>query len=74
MRNYLCKKCKTLVQVNNSPNTNNCPSGGSHQWTDLGQVGTVNYQCSQCSTTVKSASSPNTNNCPAGSSHRWTRL
>ncbi len=45
MRNYLCKKCATLVKSDKKPISFNCPSGGNHQWTDLGEVGTTNYQC-----------------------------
>jgi len=53
MRNYLCKKCATLVKSDKKPISFNCPSGGNHQWTDLGEVGTTNYQCQKCGLLIK---------------------
>jgi len=57
MRNYLCKKCATLVKSDKKPISFNCPSGGNHQWTDLGEVGTTNYQCQKCGLLLKSQKS-----------------
>lgn len=74
MKNYQCKKCSTALQSDRTPSTLNCPSGGSHQWTDLGEVGINNYQCKKCGLLVKSKNSPSTLNCPGGGSHQWTKL
>jgi len=48
MKNYLCKKCRTLLQNPARPSSFNCPGGGQHQWTDLGEAGSSNYQCGKC--------------------------
>ena len=74
MKNYQCKKCKTLIQSNSMPTLINCPASGSHSWTNLGDVGDRNYQCKKCGALVKSNSMPTLINCPSGSSHSWTKL
>ncbi len=74
MKNYQCKKCGTALQSNSTPNPNGCPSGGSHTWTNLGEVGTVNYQCKKCALLLKSKSIPSPNGCLKGGSHQWTKL
>ena len=74
MKNYMCKKCETLLQSATVPHVFNCPSGGSHQWTDLGSVGNNNYQCKKCAVLVKSSGVPHVFNCPNGGSHQWTKL
>ena len=74
MRNYQCRKCSVLVQKDSTPSTLGCPSGGSHNWDNLGQVGSNNYQCRKCSTLVKSNSTPSTLGCPSSGSHNWTKL
>jgi DNA-directed RNA polymerase subunit RPC12/RpoP len=74
MKNYQCKKCKTTIQNNSTPSSLNCPGGGMHSWTNLGDVGTNNYQCKKCGTLVKSKSTPSSLNCPSGSMHSWTKL
>lgn len=30
-KNYICKKCETLLQSATVPHVSNCPSGGNHQ-------------------------------------------
>lgn len=74
MNNYLCQKCKTSVTNSSTPVSMGCPSGGSHQWYNLGQVGTHDYQCKKCSTHVKSSSTPVSMGCPSGGSHQWNKL
>jgi hypothetical protein len=75
MHNYLCKKCKTLLQSQgHSPNSSGCPSGGTHSWVNLGETGDKNYQCKKCATLIKTKSSPNSTGCPSGSTHTWIKL
>lgn len=74
MKNYQCKKCSTHVQNSSTPKSFNCPSGGMHSWTDLGEVGPTNYQCKKCALLVQSKSTPKSFNCPSGSMHSWTKL
>ena len=74
MKNYQCKKCRTHLQKASRPSTSNCPSGGVHNWTDLGNVGSDNYQCKKCSLLVKSKSRPSTSNCTSGGVHNWSKL
>jgi DNA-directed RNA polymerase subunit RPC12/RpoP len=74
MKNFQCKKCRTDLQSDRTPNTINCPSGGSHQWTDLGEVVPANYQCKKCKLLVKSKNTPSTFNCPNEGSHQWCKL
>jgi predicted nucleic acid-binding Zn-ribbon protein len=74
MKNYQCKKCGTLIQANSSPTNSGCPSGSTHSWTNLGDVGDKNYQCSKCGTLVKASSSPSSSGCPKASFHSWTKL
>ena len=72
---WLCSKCSTLLQNNSQPNSSNCPSGSSHNWSRLGNSGgKYNWQCKKCSTLVQTDSQPNSSNCPLGASHSWTRL
>jgi DNA-directed RNA polymerase subunit RPC12/RpoP len=74
MKNYQCKKCKTHLTGNSTPSGFNCPGGGNHQWTDLGEVGTSNYQCKKCGTLVQSKNTPSGFNCPSDGNHQWTKL
>lgn len=74
MKNYHCKKCSTLVQSNNTPASAHCPSGSTHSWTDLGEVGDKNYQCKKCGTLVKSSTTPRSAGCLSGSTHSWNKL
>jgi DNA-directed RNA polymerase subunit RPC12/RpoP len=74
MKNWQCSKCTALVQEDNRPTVFNCPKGSSHNWTDLGNVGSKSWQCSKCAALVKSDSRPSVFNCPQGSSHNWTQL
>ncbi len=74
MKNYQCKKCNTHLTNNSTPSAFNCPGGGHHQWTNLGDVGTNNYQCKKCALLVKSKNTPSAFNCPSGSHHQWTKL
>ena len=74
MKNYLCGKCLTLVQMSSKPKSVNCPSKGSHQWTELGNLGNDNYLCKKCAVLVKCQSSPSVSNCPSNGSHEWTKL
>jgi len=74
MLNFQCKKCGTLIQSEKIPLSFNCPSGGSHQWTNLGKVGNYNFQCKKCGTLIQSEKIPLSFNCPSGDSHQWTKL
>jgi len=74
MKNFLCHKCKTQLQNASTPGVPNCPGGGHHQWTDLGEVGSTNYQCKKCGALVQSKSTPSFPNCPATGHHQWTKL
>jgi len=74
MKNYLCHKCNTHIQNASLPSAFNCPGGGHHQWTDLGEVGSSNYQCKKCALLVQSKSMPSAFNCPSGGHHQWTKL
>jgi DNA-directed RNA polymerase subunit RPC12/RpoP len=74
MKNYLCQKCKTHLQNDSQPSAFNCPKGGTHQWTNLGDVGSTNYQCKKCALLVQSKSMPSAFNCPSGGTHQWTKL
>jgi DNA-directed RNA polymerase subunit RPC12/RpoP len=74
MRNYICKKCGTLLQSNNQPSSLGCPKGTMHQWANLGDTGDKNYQCKKCGAIVKSKSQPSSLGRPSGSMHQWTKL
>lgn len=74
MKNYQCKKCETLINSQSRPSSINCPSGGNHQWTDLGESGSTPYQCRKCGTLVNSQSRPSSINCPSGGNHQWNKL
>ena len=74
MKNYQCKKCSTHLKSASKPSSFNCPDGGMHSLTDLGQVGTDNHQCKKCGLLVQSKSKPSSFNCPSGSMHSWTKL
>ena len=71
---FLCRKCSVIAIKNTRPNTSNCSSTGSHQWTDLGLEGEKIYLCQKCQKIVKMSSKPNTSNCPASGSHIWNYL
>lgn len=74
MKNYFCEKCKTLVTSNQPPYPHNCPSGGNHKWTDLGEIGNDTYQCGKCGLVVKSKNMPYPFSCPNGGTHQWNKL
>lgn len=74
MKNYQCKKCGTHITNDKTPSVLNCPKGGHHQWTDLGEVGTTNYQCKKCGLLLKSKNTPSVLNCLSGGHHQWTKL
>lgn len=74
MKNYSCKKCKTHLTSNSRPAVFNCPGGGHHSWTDLGEVGNDNYQCGKCGLLVKSKNRPSAFDCVSGGHHQWTKL
>jgi len=74
MKNYLCKKCGTLVKSANQPSSLGCPAGSAHQWSNLGDVGDKNYQCKKCGTLVQSKNQPSSLGCPKSSAHQWTKL
>jgi len=74
MKNYMCHKCNTVLQKDSTPSISGCPGGGSHQWTNLGDVGNLNYQCKKCANLVRSKSQPSISYCPDGGSHSWTKL
>ncbi len=71
---YECSKCRTLIQSNAFPSAFNCPSGSTHNWCNLGEVGDRNYQCRKCGILVKTKNYPNSFNCPMGSMHYWYSL
>jgi predicted nucleic acid-binding Zn-ribbon protein len=74
MKNFQCKKCGTLVQLGNQPNSSGCPEGSLHQWQNLGDTGEKTYQCRKCGTVVHSGGQPNSSGCPKGSLHQWTKM
>jgi hypothetical protein len=74
MKNYQCKKCKTTIQNTTTPSMYNCPGGSMHNWTDLGEVGTLNHLCKKCGTLVKTKSTPSLYNCPSDGMHSWSKL
>jgi len=73
-RNYLCKKCVSLVCMRKSPAYTKCPKGGVHEWTDLGECGANPYQCAKCATLVRSKKTPSYTSCPSGGVHDWKKL
>ena len=74
MKKYQCQKCGTLITNQSRPNPYGCPSGGNHQWADLGECGTTRYQCKKCGTLINSKLRPNPYGCPSGGSHQWNQL
>ena len=74
MKNYQCKRCKVLIQNQDTP-SGNCPSGGgAHDWSWLGNVGNENYQCRRCETLAKSDGTPS-GICPSGGgAHDWHKM
>ncbi len=74
MKNYQCNKCGTLINSQSRPAVFGCPSGGHHQWTDLGESGNIPYQCSKCGTLINSHSRPAVFGCPSGGHHQWNKL
>jgi hypothetical protein len=74
MKNYQCGKCAVLIQNAATPSPFNCPKGGNHQWSDLGEVGSVNYQCRKCALLLHSKASPSPFGCTAGGNHQWNKL
>jgi predicted nucleic acid-binding Zn-ribbon protein len=74
MKNFQCKKCGTHLHADNMPSIAGCPSGGSHTWIKLGDVGSKNYQCKKCSTLLQVDNMPSIAGCPSGGSHTWKKL
>jgi len=74
LNNWLCQKCRTLIQSRNKPSSGYCPSGGHHQWNNLGRVGNTVYQCADCGISVESREKPSSAYCPSGGHHRWNRI
>ena len=76
MKNYQCKKCGTTLQNSSTPSSGSCPSGGTHTWSNLGEVGDKNFQCKKCGTLIKSKSTPGSGSCRAtgGGTHSWSKL
>ncbi len=74
MKNFQCQKCGTLITNNSNPSQLHCPSGGNHQWTNLGESGNNPYQCRKCGTLVYSKANPSQLHCPGGGNHQWTKL
>ncbi len=71
---YNCNKCGTAITNGSSPDSLGCPSGGYHNWYELGTVGNTNYCCRKCGITVQTQSSPSSAYCPRGGYHDWNRL
>ena len=74
MKNYQCRKCGTLIQSDRRPHLNGCPSGGLHEWVDLGECGATPYQCRKCGTLIQNDKRPYLNGCPSGGLHEWIKL
>jgi DNA-directed RNA polymerase subunit RPC12/RpoP len=76
MKNYLCLKCGIHIKNASNPNTSGCPKGnGSHNWTNMGDVGDTNYQCKKCGLLLQSKSTPSTSGCPEGNGqHNWIKI
>lgn len=73
-KNYFCKKCQTFITNERQPNSNGCPSGGYHQWIDLGEYGDNRFQCRKCGLIIYSRINPRSNDCPSGGHHLWNKL
>lgn len=74
MKNYYCSKCGTLLGSSVMPSPYNCPPGGRHQWTNLGESGQNSYQCKKCGLLVKSKDIPHSFNCVAEGNHHWVKI
>lgn len=74
MRNYFCKNCRTVIRNAVKPSVFNCPKGGQHQWSDLGEVGATPYQCKKCGILVESKPQPSPYDCPESGTHQWSKL
>jgi len=74
MRWYFCKNCGVSLKMSTSPDYHNCPNGGHHSWTDLGEVGNINYQCKHCGTLVQTNSEPFYQGCSQNNHHSWQKL
>jgi DNA-directed RNA polymerase subunit RPC12/RpoP len=76
MKNYLCERCKEVVQSDRvPPNGNNCQERKFHVWRDIGEVGNDIYKCSKCGIKVSSKRQPiNGNSCINGQWHSWSLL
>lgn len=71
---YQCKKCKSTITKDGTPNSPGCPGGSFHEWHKLAEVGNTNYQCRKCNTTIQAKSNPTSPGCPGGSFHEWRKL
>ena len=75
---FMCKKCETLIKSKKDsyPNSNGCPKGSGHLWTQLAEVGDVNFQCKKCGALIqaKKDSCPNSAGCPKDGGHYWARI
>ena len=74
LKNYFCSKCRTLVERESQPVSNNCLGKGMHQWVNIAPVGDKTYQCGKCGVMVNVNASPISNNRPEGGAHRWQRI
>jgi rubrerythrin len=74
MKNYLCKKCGTLVQNEQRPNVSGCPKAPSHDWYDLGKCGSKKFQCKKCGILVHSEQRPDVRGCPKAPFHDWYEI
>ncbi len=71
---YFCSKCETVVKKEQTPNSINCPTGGTHNWSKVGELGAIPYLCKKCSTLVYLENTPATLNCSKGGTHKWNKL
>jgi hypothetical protein len=74
MKNFLCKKCDTLIQSERTPNLSGCIKGTFHQWYDFGEVGTDTYKCKNCGLVLKSKKTPTLSYCIKGTFHQWHKI
>lgn len=73
MRNFLCRKCGTQVVKSNMPHNADCPTGGVHQWVNLGIQGSTAYSCNKCKVQVNSKNTPDRSGCLKGGLHQWKK-
>ena len=70
-----CRKCPAIGQGDISPSKAGCPSGGTHMWDPLAEVGSKSFSCRVCGTHVSAKTTPRgicyKSNKP-GKSHEWS--